>query len=489
MNIKQKIYWTCPLFIFLLQFIYTQNSFTQIRYEELAESVRNVYWLQNRTIYDGVSTNIGWQIVLLFVYNIFGFSLNTAKYVRLIIQLVSLSCLAAVLKKYLGEKNAWIPLIIIGLSPTLLFYNSLSVYGFDLQYFPIVIYLVTSINIEKKKFIILKEFLLGVISMIAWMTYPTFIFYLPAVFVLYLWQFLNQLKKKNISVFIANALFTLFSFLLPLLSAYLFIKDRSNLIYDPIVKSGIFRGAGKMQPDIGIFFQNVKNLIIDLFGTGSSYYYEVYKPDFSDFYLIFSILFVLIFSLVLLFKNKKYKFILALVWISLLFNLIIANNTNDPNTILGMRRNTGILAAIYVLIIIIWHYINNQKWPVQSLKIILISILLLIPLHHILVYPVNYVHLQDLSPHRSGLWFSITSTPTDSIKIIVQNNTKKDLNLACQDNEGNLAYCRYPEIYAAVAGSCLWNRLNCKNVLGYDFKTKKYIPLSVELWKTYYWEH
>lgn len=489
MNIKQKIYWACPLLLFILQLIYTQNTLTQIRYEELAESVRNVYWLQNHTIYDGVSTNIGWQIVLLFVYNIFGFTLNTAKYVRLIIQLISLFCLAAVLKKYLGTKKAWVPLIIIGLSPTLLFYNTLGVYGFELQYFPIVIYLVTSINIKRKKLLLLKEFLLGVISMIAWMTYPSFIFYLPSVFILYLWEFSKQLKAKNISLFATNTLFTLFSFFLPLLSAYLFISDRSNLIYDPIAKSGIFRGAGKMNPDINVFFLNVKNLLIDLFGKGTSYYYEIYKPDFSDFYPIIAILFVIILSLIMMFKVKRYRFVLALVWISLLINLIVSNNTFDPNTILGMRRNTGILVAIYVLLVIIWDYINGIKWQVQSLRIILISIILLIPLHHILVYPVNYSHLKDLSPYRSGLWFSIKSTPNDSVNIIVQNTVKNDLKLGCLDSEGNMIYCRYPEIYAVVAGSCLWNRLNCKEILGFDYKTNKYIPLSIKLWKEYYWEH
>ena len=489
MNIKHKIYWACPLILFFLQVLYTQNSFTQIRYEELAESVRNVYWFQNRAIYDGVSSNIGWQIVLVFVYNIFGFTLNTAKYVRLAIQLISLFCLAAVLKKYLGEKKAWIPLIIIGLSPTLLFYNSLSVYGFELQYFPIIIYLITSLDIEKKKQLLLKEFCLGIVSMIACMTYPSFIFYLPSAFLLYIWIFLKQLKKKNISILILNLVFTFCFFLLPLVSAFFFLKNRSILFYDPIAKSGIFRGAGKIHPDIGIFFQNVKNLLTDLFGNGISYYYEVYKPDFSDFYPIITILFVIILSSVLFIKIKRYRFVLALVWISLLINLIVANNTYDPSTVLGMRRNTGIVVAIYILIVIVWDFINRTKWPLQSFKIILISVLLLIPLHHIIVYPINYSHLTDLSPYRSGLWFSLASTPAESIEIIVQNTMRQDLKLACKDDEGNLAYCRYPEIYAAVAGSCLWNRRTCKNILGYDNKTKTYIPLSIGLWEKYYWEH
>ena len=79
------LYWSLPLVLFALQLVYTTNSTNQIRYEELAESVRNVWWLQNGTIYDGVSSNVGWYGTLLLVYKFFGFSIFTAKYFRLVL--------------------------------------------------------------------------------------------------------------------------------------------------------------------------------------------------------------------------------------------------------------------------------------------------------------------------------------------------------------------------------------------------------------------
>ncbi len=105
------MYWFLPLLLWLFQLIFTLNSLTQIRYEEVANSVRNPYWLSQRNVYGGASSNVGGEGALAIIYSVFGFSLFA---------------LAALLKKYLGEKLAIIPLIVIGLSPTMLFFNTLA---------------------------------------------------------------------------------------------------------------------------------------------------------------------------------------------------------------------------------------------------------------------------------------------------------------------------------------------------------------------------
>src|SRR5712691_6154053 len=121
-NIKpQYLYWTLPLLLFLLQVAFTLHSLPQLRYEELAESVRNVYWLEHRTTYDGISSNVGWYGTLLVAYRLFGFCLYGAKFVRLFLSFFSLLALAAVLAKYLPAQRAWLPLLVAGLSPTLLY--------------------------------------------------------------------------------------------------------------------------------------------------------------------------------------------------------------------------------------------------------------------------------------------------------------------------------------------------------------------------------
>ncbi len=83
-------YWLVPVFLIICQLAWTFSSTSQIRFEEVAESVRNVFWLQNQSIYDGISSNVGWYGTLLIIYKIFGFSLFTAKFYRLFLFIVSI---------------------------------------------------------------------------------------------------------------------------------------------------------------------------------------------------------------------------------------------------------------------------------------------------------------------------------------------------------------------------------------------------------------
>ncbi len=80
----RHVYWSITALLCVVQLVFTLHSRSQLRYEELAESVRNVLWLEHRTIYDGVSSNVGWYGTLLIVYKIFGFPLHAVKFVRLV---------------------------------------------------------------------------------------------------------------------------------------------------------------------------------------------------------------------------------------------------------------------------------------------------------------------------------------------------------------------------------------------------------------------
>jgi len=234
MNKKRSInilYWSIPIVLFIAQFIFTINSMNQIRYEELAESVRNVFWLQNRLIYDGVSSNVGWYGLLLAIYNLFGFSLNSAKIIRLIIHLFSLFCLALMLKRCLGVKKAWLPLLTIGLSPTFLFFNSLQTsYGIDLDYLIISIFIFIHINFQKKILDVLKQILFWSLNMLFWLSYPTFVFYLPSLAILYFSK-LKRTTRDRIIPIVENLFLSTFSFLLPLIISVVYIKNKQLLWY------------------------------------------------------------------------------------------------------------------------------------------------------------------------------------------------------------------------------------------------------------------
>jgi len=480
---KLYLYWAVPFLLFLLQAVFTLRSMPQLRYEELAESVRNVYWLEQRTIYDGFSSNIGWYGTILVIYRLFGFWLYGAKFVRLALSLISLLALASVFAKYLPPERAWLPLSIFGLSPTLLYFNTLQTsYGIDLQYFPITLYIVLSLNFSSRAVAFAKEVLLGVIAMWACLSFPAFLFYLPVLTILFLQRLLRDAGHHGRSVVVKNVLVVLGGFLLPL-SLIARLKDPSLLIFDPRLRSGIFRGGGVFSWDPMHMPTSVIQILIDLFRHATSYYFEVASVDFSNWFPLAAVCLIAIFSLV--FGLWRHNELLAhsLAWTTLSLNLIAAHLTGGPP---GIRRATPSLAAIYALVAITCYELPRLKTSVRLFKIVLKCGVLLILVHHLLAVPQNYTQLSATSPSQYKLFFLEEGTPGRSLDHLVQEAQRADLRLSCS---GPQADCRYAEVYAAVSGACLWNHLACHNVLGFDYKSQQFIALRTELWESYYLQH
>ncbi|MBI2595303.1 hypothetical protein HYW46_01035 [Candidatus Daviesbacteria bacterium] len=471
-------YWFLVLILFGFQTIFIFNSLDQIRYEELAESVRNPFWFQNRLIYDGTSGSIFWYGILASVYNIFGFSLFTAKFVRLFLYLISLLSLAALLKKYFGVKKAVIPLITIGFSPTLLYFNTIQTIGIDLVWLPISLYLLSRIDFKKGAF---TQILFWVILMFSWLSYPTVIFYTPALVLIYGYKLF-----KTKAAILKNVLISTATFFMPLILTFIYITNREWMIYDPHLRNGLFRGAGLLQFDGGFFFRNLNILSMNLFDRAWGYYFELSNVEFSHILPMFSIGLIFYIAVKVFFISPKLRFWVFLAFITLILNIVVISFSIDPN--LGIRRYTPVIASIYVLFIICWVYTRDLQKNNQF-RLITTLMLIIIPAHHILSFPVNLVHLKDPSYFREMVWFNRSETPQKSLDLAVQEVQQHDLDLICLDQKNQPYPCRYSEIYAAVAGSCLWNRLQCHKILGYDFKTKNFIPLSVELWNTYYFGH
>lgn len=464
------LYWLIPLVLLVFQIILTLNSFNQLRYEEVANSVRNPYWLTHRTVYGGASSNVGWDGFLTIVYSIFGFSLFAGKYIRVIFQLISLLSLAAILKKYLGEKLAVVPLITIGLSPTLTFYNTISSqYAIDLQYLPIVFFLLDS------KIVFLR-FLGWILAMIAWMAYPPFVMYLPSLLAFYLWKWKFRLKSLILSVA---------AFLSPLILAVIYIVNRQALFADPVKDSGIFRGGGgKFPPDGGAIDLNIKNLFSDLFGKGISYNFDLQLGEFSLIFPVLTLLAVLVFGVISYRKYSKWKFLILSIWAVFVFNFIIYTFFQDLTGMPGVRRATGMLAAFYIFFTLDWYFVLTKK--INSVfKWVSIVVLLLLPIHHLIVYPVNLSHLSDPTILRDATgFFELVNTPEESFKTFVEKLQKEDVYLKCQMVTGGQTVnnCRYAEMYAALLGSCLWNHLSCHKIYGYDWNSEEYVLLENRLW-------
>lgn len=487
-TVSTFIFWMLPAILGIVQFIFIRASYGQIRYEELAESVRNVFWLENRVIYDGISSNIGWYGTLMFLYRLFGFSLHLTKYYRFALHIISLFCLYALLKKYLGIKRALIPFVTFAASPTLLYLNTLQTsYGTDLQYLPITLFLLLVIRNAKGMLLLVSELLFWIISMVAWMSYPPYVCYLPVLFLVYF--FIMRNKPSTTTSITSHLLISLFFFLLPLISGFLYVSNRNLLIYDSVERSGIFRGAGSpsLRPDT--FLSNSTGLMTDLFSQGNSYYFEYVRGEFSDIAPIAVIIFTFIFTIALYKSEKrmrKYVLLAVAVFVS---SFVITGFTLDPTTHPGIRRFTPVLASFYAFFFFGWYYVHSYTARTKRLRILLLGGLLLLPLHHALVLPHNLAAMKIPSKYAENAWFAKAVTPDRSLTVLTDKLLNDDLKLSCKDAEGKLAYCRLSEIYGALMGNCTWNKLTCRKIYGYDPHTEGFIEISPLLWQNYRWPH
>ncbi len=477
------LFWTIPIFLFIAQLVFTLNSQTQIRYEELAESVRNPFWLEQGRVYDGVSSHVGWYTILLVVYKLFGFSLATAQIVKLVIFTIAMFCLAMVLRKYL-KGHAWLPLLLIGFSPTILYDTAgQAQYGIDFLFIPIAVFLILNINLVKGWLHLVLQPLSWIFVMLTWLSQPANLFYFPMLLVIYA----GQLKRIEI---LRGMVLAIVGFLTPLAVVFLLIKNKATLIYDPNINSGLFRGSASSSFGVDNFIKNLSSFLTDLFAGGKSYHFEVGLGDFSLIFPIITIMAV-IFSTYLLIKKgpKSVKKTVWLILFSMLAVLVIAGLSADPTGEPGIRRFTAVLSGFYVLFILGWDFINRYQLISHRSRLVLQGCFLLLLLHHLIAYPINLIHLKDPSPEAYPIWFNTAETPRESLQNLVDRVQKEDLKLACLDENSIPFYCRLSEVYAAVAGSCRWNHLNCHQILGYDFNTGQYIPLTIDLWDSYYFEH
>ena len=495
-KLKKAGYWLFVLLVFTAQIVFTFKSTNKIRLEELAESVRNVFWLQKRTIYDGISSNVGWYGTLLVLYNIFGFWLFEAKHYRLVIHLIALLCSAKLLKKYLGEKKAALLLLIIGFSPTLLYFNTLQTsFGLDLQYFPILLYLVLSIDFSKPAAAFIKQFILWSLAMVASMSYPTFLAYLPVLLIIYLHSLFKSRKGKSLWFVGKNCLISLASFCLPIVIVFNYLLNPQLLIYDNHVKSGLFRGGGgKVASSFFEIKNNVysgsKEVLKDLFLFPDSYYFEsdIVRSEFSHQWLKWIVIFILLASIWLVLKNKKARWPIILSWFLMGLSLVVGNVTGD---LPGIRRSTGVLAGFYAAAALVWKYMTAKHFLGKWLNFSVALCLFLIAVHHIKVYPNNLLAFNLPSRHAADSCFNkIPGDPDKSFNYYLKKVRQgwKIYNPGEDDHENNYV-CRLHAVYSTTAGACFWNHLNCPPIWGYDETSGGFILLSTSLWDNYYFGH
>jgi hypothetical protein len=176
-------------------------------------------------------------------------------------------------------------------------------------------------------------------------------------------------------------------------------------------------------------------------------------------------------------RDRKFRLLLGLAWLTILTTLAVsATATNLP----GIRRQTPALAAFYVLYALAWRDFGSGRirtWLVRALAVGL----LLLPLHHLYALPDNAVRV------RGDGFTPVGDRPVAYLQELTAKAVREPVLLRCPGPSDSR--CRYPEVFAAIAGACKWNHLHCQPIRGYDPRTNSLIPLSTDLWEKNYFSH
>lgn len=459
---KKLLFWLIPLILFALQIPMSVGGNHQIRNEEAVWSLREVWWFKNRLLYAPANSNVGWYAVLNIIYALFGFSIFSAKIYRLVLAFFSLFSLAALLKKYLGEKLSITVLLTIGLSPTFVFFNTLATgYGTDLQFLPIVIFCIASRGYF--------SFVGWALAMVGWLTYPTFGFYLPALAIWYIFH----LRIRDI-------LAGLGAFLVPLFAV---------LVYFGHWPGRLFFSGGSFLFDEQMFFQSIAASFTNLFDRATAYYLEVNQVEFSQIYPILTFLFVPVVAFLIFKRFKTVRLLIGLCILTALLDLVLTGVTIDGG-VPGGRRSTPLIASIYGLFTISYYFVVSGKLKMPWSKGISIALFSLFLLHHIVVYPMNLSAMFQKSPFRLTIWFG-EGDPVSGFTKLLDQIQQQDLYFNCEQTYPDNPQCQYGLIYSALRQACFWNHLDCHKSYGY-FPQVGYQVLSIDTinyWQENGFEH
>lgn len=448
----------------------------QIRYEELNEAVRGPFWLEHRLVFDGVSTNVGWYGLLVLVYRVFGFGLDTARWTRVVMLALGLIALSTLLHRHLRRGPASIALLAMACSPTLLFLNRITTsYGTDLLILPPCLLLLDDLRRRSGDRAARRAYTaaLGAIAMIGAMVYPAMVIALPFLAV---WAFAALPRDDRLRPVLAGVA----GFLLPLALATMTMRDPRSLFWDPVDHAGIFRGgAGGWVTDPAVLSKNLAVLAEDLFRDGSSYYFELHGVEFGGWLGRASFAAVVSLTALAAWKVRSARPVVATAGAAALFAAISTSAAAGPP---GLRRATGIVAAFYLLVAMIWALLPRLATR-PAARAAITGLLLLLPLHHLIAFGEHLKQARTPIWGRERVWFAIGPTPEDALEHWVSHTAEgRPLDCRTMRTPGKQA-CGYDYIYAAIGGFRRWNGEPTIDIRAIDPKTGEAMELSPFDWR------
>ena len=489
-------------FGFGAQCILTYVLFDRLTFEELAESIRNPYWVANSDLYDGISSNVVYYKVLDIYYRLTGFHLFAAKEFRLLLSFVSI----AVIGFFLYRSNCpRVPAILalsgFLLSPTLLYFGTHQAsFGIDLHGFPLVaICWLGSLHFRGWVSLLLL-FISGFLAVLLAAMFPPGLFYLPAIILLdtlvrtqgVIWMKSNlKLISKRLCVFGSGLL-------CGLAVPFLLVDQPGDLLFDPNTQAGLFRGGGKLSLHPGAFVNSLMRSFEDLFILGDSYQFYLPHPEFgtpaaliSVVALIF-ILFSRLWSLKItsleqaLLKVRQPGAQVALFAVILLLTFLFIGHLS-PN-LPGLRRSAGMLIGFYLLYFTALEICLN-RFPFRSslLRWGVLFALCILPVSHIVQLSGNIRELSGLSTDAYPDWLEVEPSATESLEVLY-TDILNGRYLRCDEVP---AGCRYSVPFAALQ---LTHRSRAGNdpdlpVYAEDPRTNTVVRVQRSLWEDHYWLH
>jgi hypothetical protein len=451
---------------------------SQVRYEEMAESIRGPVWLEHRAVYDGTSTNVAWYALLLSVYKIFGFDLSTASWARVALLAGSLTALSVLLRRHLAPLPAMAALAAFALSPTLLFLNRITTsYGTDLLMLPLCALLLDETwrrsRAPGSAGSLAGAAGLGAATMLGAMIYPAFV---PAIPCLTVWLAASTPPGRRLAHLAAAA----GGFLAPLGAGALALREPATLFWDPLQGTGVLRGGapGAVGEWSGLR-ANLAVLVEDLFRDGSSYYFELHAVEFGGWLGRAGFAATLALAIVTAWRARETRALLGTALVAALVAVLAASAAGGPP---GIRRATVALAAFYLVVAVLWaasRRSSSRGWARAAAA----GVLLLMPIHHAIAY---FDHLEQARRPvhgRERVWLNVAGTPQASLDHWVAHvDAGNPLDCRTRVTPGK-QLCRYDYIYSAVWGARRWNGAAPPEIRAIDPRDGSTVVLDPEHWR------
>jgi hypothetical protein len=278
-------------------------------------------------------------------------------------------------------------------------------------------------------------------------------------------------------------------FLLPLVATFLYVQNTATLILDKSTGSGLFRGGGRFEINLVNLAQTTQATARDLFVAGQSYYFELPKAEFSDYYPSLALLALAIVLFCLLWTAPRLRLPIGALTLTALEMIVLVGFSVDGSDRPGLRRETVVLVCFYALFAVAWIAVGSGKVRSSAVQPLLIGASGLLLVHHVLVLPANLASMDSPTANVDDRWFALQGDAQSSLNNLVERAMTQDLYLACPQGWSERTPCRFNEVYPAVAGACVWNRLPCHDVYGFDPAHGVFVRLDYTLWTTGGFQH